>query len=64
MIPSTVLLSVLNGVASCRWSSSSNVVLIGDSSNAFMYSPPTSASAADSITTLIILASTYIGPLN
>ena len=41
-----------------------SVVLIGDASNAFMYSPLTSASATDPSTPLIIIASTYMVPLN
>ena len=64
MIPSAVLLSVRIGIGGCGWSSSSNVVLIGDNYSVFMYSHPTSASATDPITVLIIFASTYIGPLN
>ena len=41
-----------------------SVVLIGDTSNAFMYSPQISTSTADSITALIIFFSTYMGLLN
>ena len=59
-----MLLSVHIGVGGCGWSNSSNVFLIGDNSSAFMYNPPTLASAADPISVLIIFASTYTGPLN
>ena len=59
-----MLLSVHIGVGGCGWSNSSNVFLIGDNSSAFMYNPPTLALAADPITTLIIFARKYTGPLN
>ena len=64
IIPSAVLLSVRNGIGGCGGSNSSNIVLSGDNSSVFIYNLPTSASAADPITPLIIFASTYIGPLN
>ena len=38
----------------------SNVILIGKASFAFMYNPPHSASAADCMTDLIVLANTNI----
>ena len=52
-----------NYVAFYFWISKKSVV-IGDSSSAFIYNPPTLASAADPITALVIFASTYTGPLN
>ena len=64
MIPSAVLLSVFIGVCGYEWSNSSSVVLIRDNCSAFIYNPPTLASAADPITAWIIFASTYTGPLN
>ena len=58
MIPLVVLLSVMIGVGGCFYPNSSNVVLNGTASVAFMNDPPLSASAADDITALISLDKT------
>ena len=62
-MPLAVLLSVRSGVAGCGCPNSSHVIHNGSMSRAFMNSAPTSASAADDITDLIIFAMTDIGPL-
>ena len=65
IFPSAVLLSILIGVADCGCPNSSNVILIGTASFAFLYNPPHSASAADCMTDLIIFANNVnIAPLN
>ena len=63
MMPSAVLLSVLIGVAGCGCPTSLLVIRNGSMSCAFMNIAPTSDSAADDITDLIIFAMTDIDPL-
>ena len=63
MMPSAVLLSVLIGVAGCGCPSSSQVIRNGSISRAFINMAPTSDSAADDITDLIIFAMTDMDPL-
>ena len=58
MMPFAVLLSVFIGVAGWGKPNSSEVTLMGAASWAFMKRAPTSASAADAIAFLIILATT------
>ena len=64
MMPSAVLLSVLIGVAGCGCPNSSQVIRSGSISRAFINMAPTSDSAADDITDLIIIfAMTDMDPL-
>ena len=64
MMPSAVLLSVLIGVAGCGCPNySSHVIRNGSISRAFINIAPTSDSAADDITDLIIFAMTDMDPL-
>ena len=63
MMPSAVLLSVLIGVAGCGCPNSSHVIRSGSISRAFMNIAPTSDSAANDITDLIIFAMTDMDPL-
>ena len=65
IIPSAMLLSILTGVTygGCRCPSSISLLLIGTYYCAFMYNPPYSASADDTITDFIALTKMNIVPL-
>ena len=61
--PIAVLLPVCIGVLGCLCPNSSKVFLMGTASLALKYIPPSSASAADDITALIIFATVCTAPL-
>ena len=63
IMPLAVLLSVQSGVGGCGCPNSVSVILSGSASFAFMNNAAISASAADAMTCLIILARIVIGPL-
>ena len=62
-MPLAVELSVWSGVAGCGWPISTRVVLSTVPSFAFKKRAPSSASAAEDMTCLRILAMLRIGPL-
>ena len=68
IVPVSILLKVLLpdfiGVADCGCSNSIKHCQMHSASCAFKYSAPTSASAADAITILMIIANTNMGSLN
>ena len=64
MIPLVVLLSVRMGVGGCAWPNSISVFRMGMLCLAFKKSAAISASAAEDITFLMILAMTEMDPLN
>ena len=63
MMPSAVELSIWMGVGGCGCPNSSSRCRSGIASRALMYKAPSSASAAEDITALIICAIMSIAPL-